>query len=64
MCNRTFSHKAGLRRHLESHPLAPENAIALAAPSPMPVDVSQPTGESTLHALHIAPWAVEGSTSP
>ncbi|XP_055551141.1 uncharacterized protein LOC129733352 [Wyeomyia smithii] len=36
MCNRTFSQKTALRRHLQSHPLAPENEIALAAPSPMP----------------------------
>ncbi|XP_065088194.1 oocyte zinc finger protein XlCOF6-like isoform X2 [Ochlerotatus camptorhynchus] len=40
MCNRSFSQKSGLRRHLESHPLAPENAIALAAPSPMPAQAS------------------------
>ncbi|XP_058453673.1 zinc finger protein 182-like isoform X2 [Malaya genurostris] len=36
MCNRTFSQKTALRRHLESHPLAPENELALAVPSPMP----------------------------
>ncbi|XP_055597774.1 zinc finger protein 260-like [Uranotaenia lowii] len=35
MCNRTFSQKSALRRHLESHPLATENATALSVPSPM-----------------------------
>ncbi|XP_065081333.1 zinc finger protein 271-like isoform X1 [Ochlerotatus camptorhynchus] len=38
MCNRTFSQKTSLKKHLEMHPLAPENQISLAQPSPMPVD--------------------------
>ncbi|XP_058819804.1 zinc finger protein ZFP2-like isoform X1 [Topomyia yanbarensis] len=49
MCNRTFSQKTALRRHLESHPLAPENEIALAAPSPMPaVSSTQMVGDSAM----------------
>ncbi|XP_055530525.1 zinc finger protein 37-like isoform X2 [Wyeomyia smithii] len=36
LCNRTFSQKPALKRHLEMHPLALENQISLAQPSPMP----------------------------
>ncbi|XP_053687589.1 zinc finger protein 271-like [Sabethes cyaneus] len=38
LCNRTFSQKPALKRHLEMHPLALENQISLAQPSPMPAD--------------------------
>ncbi|EDS26743.1 zinc finger protein 394 [Culex quinquefasciatus] len=35
MCNRTFGQKAALKKHLDMHPLAPENQLSLAQPSPM-----------------------------
>ncbi|XP_053695481.1 zinc finger protein ZFP2-like [Sabethes cyaneus] len=48
MCNRTFSQKTALRRHLQSHPLAPENEIALAAPSPMPGSATMTTDDANM----------------
>ncbi|XP_055631852.1 zinc finger protein 585A-like [Toxorhynchites rutilus septentrionalis] len=38
MCNRTFSQKTALKKHLEMHPLAPENQLSLSQPSPMPTE--------------------------
>nr|XP_029714132.1 LOW QUALITY PROTEIN: zinc finger protein 594-like [Aedes albopictus] len=38
-CNLTFGQKSALKKHLDIHPLAPENQLSLAQPSPMPSTV-------------------------
>lgn len=64
MCNRTFSQKSALRRHLDSHPLAPENAVALAAPSPMPPLSHHASTDGSMSSPPPPPALIMGEAGP
>lgn len=64
-CNLTFGQKSALKKHLDIHPLAPENQLSLAQPSPMPLSVADsPMPSPSPSSMHPPPPPPSSTVNP